>query len=236
MPPILLLTRPRPQAERFAETARGTLPPHDVLIAPLSEVVRLPHDPAAFEGARGLILTSANAVPMIPPLPGLTAWCVGAATARAARQAGFTTREGGGDAEALIALLRAERPDGPLVHAHGRHLARDVVGALRDAGLDARGIAVYEARALDWPPEVGMALHGPQRVFAPLFSPRAAAAFADRMEGQQADALRLVAISQACADRLPARLKALCTVAAAPGADEMLRVLKELMSQSRPLA
>ena len=229
MLPILLITRPLPQARRFAEAAAAACPPHESLIAPLSEVVGLPYDPAVFEGAKGVILTSANAVPFLPPLGALAAWCVGPATARAARAAGLVPIDGGGDAAALIARLTDERPAGPLVHAHGRHLAHVLVGAVD--GLDLRGVTVYEARALDLPPAARAALGAGRRVIAPLFSPRAAAALG-RQPGVE-DILP-VAISAACSAALPPRLSARALVADAPDGDAMLRRVADALSQGAP--
>ncbi|MCB1360392.1 MAG: uroporphyrinogen-III synthase [Rhodobacteraceae bacterium] len=231
MSPLLLLTRPLPQSRRFAREAASTLPPHEPLIAPLSQVVALPFDPAVFAGARGIILTSASAVPMLPPLPGLTAWCVGPATARAAARAGMIPRQGGGDAAALIATLTGAAPEGPLVHAHGVHLARDLVRDLAGAlpGLTLRSVAVYEARALDWPPDVVPALTG-QRVFAPLFSPRAAQRLAAQSGIMDVTGLTPVAISAACAAALPPALAERTLIAGTPDAGGMLRALAEAMS------
>lgn len=226
MPPILLLTRPLAQSRRFAEQAAAALPVHEVLIAPLSEVVALPFDPAVFAGAKGLILTSANAVPMLPPMPGLTAWCVGPATARAAAAAGFVVREGGGDAAALIEALRDAAPEGPLVHAHGADLARDLAAEL--PGL-VRGVAVYAAVARVLEPGTRAAMRH-RRVIAPLFSPRAARLFGADLP--EASALTCVAISPACAAALPAQVAV--AVADSPDHGGMLRALAGVMSQSAP--
>ncbi|MFN4099645.1 MAG: uroporphyrinogen-III synthase [Pararhodobacter sp.] len=231
MLPILLITRPLPQARRFAAEAESACPAHEALLAPLSEVVALPFDPSVFAGAKGLILTSANAVPMLPPLPGLQAWCVGPATAKAARAAGLTPLDGGGDAAALIATLKAAQPAGPLVHAHGRHLSRDLVAAL--PALDLRGVRVYEARALDFPPDVLSRL-AHRRVIVPLFSPRAA-----RNLARQAGVLSLrgmvpVAISPACAEALPEELHAQTIIAGSPDGPAMLRAVAVALSQTAP--
>ncbi len=223
MPPILLLTRPEGPSRRFAAQA-AVLPPHEVLIAPLTEVVALPFDPAVFDGARGVILTSANAVPMLPAMPGLPAWCVGAATARAAQAAGFAARDGGGDAAALLRLLRAEAPEGPLVYAHGTDLSRDLTRDL--PGLCA--VAVYDARARAPGPALLAALAGTRPVFAPLFSPRAARLFAQVPGALTAPALHLVAISPACAAALPTPLDA--TIAETPDSGGILRALQAVMS------
>jgi uroporphyrinogen-III synthase len=80
--PLLLLTRPEAQARDFA-AALG-VGPWEVLVAPLTEVVALDWDRRLAEGVRGVILTSANAVPAVAGLAPLPAWCVGGATARAA--------------------------------------------------------------------------------------------------------------------------------------------------------
>lgn len=229
MLPILLITRPLPQARRFADAAADACPPHEPLIAPLSRVVGLPYDPAVFDSAAGLILTSANAVPFLPPLGPLAAWCVGPATAKAARAAGLEPIECGGDAAALLARLAAERPAGRLVHAHGRHLARAVVGAV--PGLDLHGVAVYEARAQDLPPAALAALRSGRRVVAPLFSPRAAAALG-RQPG--VESVLPVAISAACAAALPPPLAARTLIADTPDGSAMLRRVTDALSQDAP--
>ncbi len=230
MLPILLLTRPLPQSRRFAAEAAQACPPHEAVIAPLSEVAGLAYDPGVFAGAAGVVLTSANAVRFLPPLPGMTAWCVGAATAAAAARAGLVPVDGGGDAAALIARLAAARPEGRLVHAHGRHLARDLVAALPQ--LDLRGVAVYEARALDLPPGLLAGLQG-RRVAVALFSPRAAAGFA-RQQGADGTGLVPVAISAACAGALTEPLRARSVISATPDSGGMLQAVAAAMSQDRP--
>lgn len=234
MRPVLLLTRPDPQSRRFAVQAQAVCPAHDVLIAPLSTIAPIPFDPSVFDGAKGLILTSANAVPMLRglPLAGLPAWCVGPATAKAAAQAGFAVLAGGGDAEALIAVLAQARPIGPLVHAHGVHIARDLVAALRPRGIGLRGVAVYDALPLKWPPTVLDAIARAGRVVAPLFSPRAAQHFVQQLNGHPSKGLRIVAISDACAAQLPPDLRAQTTIAASPDSGGMLHALAAEMSQS----
>lgn len=193
----------------------------------------LPFDPAAFDGAAGLVLTSANAVAAVAGLRGLPAWCVGPGTAAAARAAGFQARESGGDAVALLADLRRERPGGRLVHAHGRHLARDIAADLTAEGFDITGVAVYDAAPLDWPAGVLTALRG-RRVVAPLFSPRAAAEFAARLGDAVPPGLRIVAISARCAERLGAGLRDRARIAARPDADAMRAALADELSHPGP--
>ncbi|MCA2013272.1 uroporphyrinogen-III synthase [Cereibacter sphaeroides] len=233
MLPILLITRPLKQGKRFAEEAEQACPPHRALIAPLSEVVPLPHDPAVFDGAKALILTSANAVPFLPPLAPLPAWCVGPATAQAAKAAGYVPIDGGGDAASLIARLAKARPEGPLIHAHGKDKARDIVAALPDLPL--RGVAVYEARKRPLPPEILAVMGAADRIVAPLFSPRAsrllAAELAARAGVIPLDRVVPVAISPACAEALPPLLRARALIAGAPDGKAMMQRTGEALSQ-----
>jgi uroporphyrinogen-III synthase len=233
--PLLLLTRPRPQSERFALEARAACPPHAVLVAPLTEIVPLPVEAAALDGA-ALIFTSVNGVAAVADVPGLAArvaWCVGPATAAAARAAGFDVHEAGGDAAHLLDDLRAARPEGPLVHVRGRHVACDLVAALAPEGVRVHALIAYEARAVPWDAAVMAALRGARRVVAPLFSPRAAAEFAARIGGASPRDLRIVAISTACAARLPADLRAAAIVAERPDGAAMLRALSAALGDGQ---
>lgn len=232
--PLLLLTRPYAQSRRFAAECRAACPPHETLIAPMSEIVPTTFDSAAFSGVKALVLTSPNAVAAlagVPGLHGLPAWCVGPATAAAARAAGFVVHESGGDAAHLIIDLQRTRPAGPLIHAHGRHLARDLVAELARDGFDIRGVTVYEARAMAWPEGVIEALESARIVVAPLFSPRAASELSQRLQGMQPQGLRFVAISANCIARLSARLRACAVVAKAPNAAAMCQAVSEELSQ-----
>ncbi|PVH27730.1 hypothetical protein DDE20_15585 [Pararhodobacter oceanensis] len=241
MRPLLLLTRPLPQAHHFAAEAQTQCPPHDLLIAPLSGIVPLAFDPAVFKGARGLLLTSVNAVPAVaqvakdmPGIAGLPAFCVGPATMQAAQDAGFVAYNCGGDAVAMVAYLIARRPEGPLVHAHGVHLARDMVAALGPEGMEPRSVQVYEARATNWPPSVLTQLQARpagQVCVVPLFSPRAALRFMQELQGAELQDLRMVAISAACADNLPPELRALCQIARTPDAEGMMAAIADVMSR-----
>ena len=232
-PPLLLLTRPRAQSAHFAASCETECPPHRVLIAPLTEIAPVVFDPSVFDEAAAVVLTSPNAVAAVQGL-GLPAWCVGPGTAAAARAAGLEVRESGGDAVHLLADLRRAGPGERLVHAHGRHLARDLVAELAPEGFDIRGVVVYEARAVAWHAAVLPALEAASQVLAPLFSPRAADEFSARLGGRVPPGLRIVAISANCAGRLPAALRARCSIAGTPDAAAMRRAVAEGLSHPPP--
>ncbi|MBN8293535.1 uroporphyrinogen-III synthase [Rhodobacter sp. NTK016B] len=234
MLPLILWTRPDPESAVSAKTAQDRCPAHEPIIAPLFGVAPAPYDPAVFEGAKGLILTSANAVPALPPLPPLKAWCVWRKTAAAARAAGFDAVAAGAEAGELIDALRSEHPEGPLVYAHGVHWSRDVVAALPE--LEIRSVAVYESRAKPFPPGLPDRLARAGRIFAPLYSPRAATELARQPGVVSLSGLVPVAISEACADALPRSLRARAIIAEAPNGDAVIAALAEAMSQDAPAA
>jgi uroporphyrinogen-III synthase len=207
--PLLLLTRPLDQSRAFA---RGI--PAEVVIAPLTRIEPLDWDRRLAAGVAGVILTSANAVPAVAQLAPLPAFCVGGATARAAARAGFSAHAAAGDAVALVADLARLRPAGPLLHAHGLHLARDMAAALAPLGIPVRSAVVYAAQAVPWPDDLPARLAG-RRVVAPVFSPRAAAELSARLTDLPED-LTLVAISDAAAARLSPALRARAVVVANP--------------------
>ena len=110
--PRVWITRAEPGASATARrvVAAGLVP----LVAPLLETADLPGAAADLEAlppSAVLAFTSANgvrALARLTPRRDLKAWCVGAATAGAARLAGFVdVVAGGGDVEALARDLLA---------------------------------------------------------------------------------------------------------------------------------
>lgn len=175
------ITRARPEAEDTAARLRalGWAP----LTAPLLEIRPLSSALAApleLDGAGALAFTSRNGVRALAgsTVPAaarrdLPAYAVGAATAEAAREAGFgDVRSAEGDLGALIARILADpaRPPGEILHIAPRKPAGDLVGALRQAGVPARRAVLYEAAPLPpsaealeaWPALAAVLLHSPE--------------------------------------------------------------------------
>lgn len=221
--PLILLTRPRLQAERFAAACRaefGDKP--DIMLAPLQEIVHagaLPDIPAN----AALVFTSENGVFSYAARGGrggLTAYCVGDRTAEAARNAGLDAVSAGGAIGDLMALILRKRPSGPLVHLHGRHVTGDLSGQLRARGMQASGHVVYEQRDLALSDQAREALAGPRRVIAPVFSPRSARLLATAAPDMRET--RIPCISKPARDALPEPLRPLASVSDAPDAAAML--------------
>ena len=178
----LLLTRPEADAAALADKlhVRG----HAVDIAPLLHIRLLDTALPPLDDIAALLITSANGLRAFAAQSDrrdLTLYAVGEASARAARTAGFTdVHAASGDLHSLAALVqRLRKPDdGALLHAAGENLAGDLVGLLRAAGFDARGIALYRAEtASSLPPAVAASLRAGDYRGVLFFSPRTAATF-----------------------------------------------------------
>lgn len=209
----ILVTRPEEDAAALAEILTGL--GHEVWIEPLLSV-RLREGAALHTaGAQALLFTSANGVRAAALLTGergLPALCVGDATARAARDAGFTKVESAsGDVHGLAALVRvACRPDaGPLVHVAGTVAAGDITGDLTASGFEVRRCVVYEAVAAERFSSDTQAALAARRIDAvALFSPRTARSFARIVQesglASMLDTVDLLCLSTAVAEALDA--------------------------------
>ena len=230
-----LLTRPATASARFAAALResfGTATP--ILISPLMEPVFL--QPALPEGPfDSLVLTSetgAEAARRISAerdgLP-RRAFCVGDRTAQAALSAGFQAHSAHGDAEAMVRLIVAIRPQGRFLHLRGRDSTGNVVHHLEKDGIFAREAIVYDQQPRPLTPEAQDLLSRPQSVILPLFSPRSADLLA--RQGPFAAPLWIAALSPAVAERAKALHPEKLAVAAKPDAAALLRATEYLCSE-----
>lgn len=214
--PRLLLTRPEADSRRFA----AMLPEWEAVVSPILRIEPVAHDTGRLHAAPGLVFTSAHAVQAAGPGRGRLALCVGARTAKAAREAGFTPREGNGFAEGLLPLIEAAEV--PLIHPHGRHLARE---------LPVEGMVVYDQIAQPLNDAARALLAEPGPVAVPLFSPRSARLLSAAFRDSRAEAW-IAAISPAAMDewRMPAKRRA---IAADPSAKAMAATIRRLAEREQ---
>lgn len=190
------MLRPQPGAE--ATAARAEALGFTAIVAPLFTLAPVAWDAPDPTGHDALMLTSAAAVrhagPALARYRTLPVYAVGAATAQAARDAGFgDVFAGAGDAYALAALMTQ---DGI---AHPLHLCGREHRAPRASFPIARRI-VYAADPVDrLPPQIPPALAA--GAIALLHSPRAAATFAALLAqaGLSPETVSVVAISSTAA-------------------------------------
>jgi uroporphyrinogen-III synthase len=229
MPPRLLITRPEPAASRFAAGLRAGLPGAEVLVSPLMRITYGGTLPALGPG-EGLIFTSRHGVEgfcRLSPRRDLCTCVVGCATAAEARQSGFDVRMVAQDAAALLSRLAADGISGPVLHPRGAHVAADIAGTLRQAGVRARDVVVYDQTALPLTGAAREMLDGDAPVILPLMSPRSATLFFDAAGIPRAP-LFVAAMSRNVAARIPGGAARHVMVAQTPDAASLRSVLHDL--------
>ena len=213
----LWITRTEPAARDTADrlAARG----HDPVIAPLLRVRALPLDAPVPDHA-ALAFTSRNAVAVWSGLSadrGLPVFCVGDATAEAARAAGFLrVQSASGDAADLAALIRREASGRVLVPGPACPAAD--LAALVGPDVPIHLLPVYETVETD--------VDAPDPVDGILFhSARAARTFA-RHHAAAAPGRVAFALSDAVAEPLRVLGFAEVRIAARPDEDALLDTLE----------
>lgn len=211
------ITRARPGALATAERVKAL--GFEAIVDPLLVVETLDVE-LDLSHATALAFTSANGVEAFARLSderGLPVFAVGRATAKAAQLEGFAAvSSADGDVEDLCELIAAGA-SGPVLWAGAKEPAGDLVGMLRDCGVMAKGVAVYETNQR-MPSETTLArLDAP--LTALLHSPRAARIMAEILRGNRAPNLQVLCLSEAVAAPLLSLVEP-GSVAFAPRPDE----------------
>ena len=231
--PTILITRPEPQASRFAKDLIATFGPTvSTLVSPLMRpevlVPALPQMPFA-----SVVFTSESGVraarELKLTLPDM-AFCVGDQTAKVAAQAGFTALSAKGDADDLFDLLMIHADFQPFLLLQGKETRGNLLERLRARGVNAAQAVIYEQREQPLNAAAVNALTNKGDVILPVFSPRTAELLVAAMGHINVVAkTRFVAISPACAEKLgPFAERA--GVSATPDRDGMMDALKAVVS------
>jgi uroporphyrinogen-III synthase len=180
----LLVTRPRPEAERTAAILRAQ--GHTVVVAPLLRIEAVIDVEIGAGPWAAIVVTSANAGPAIaghqrfPILRTLPVLAVGRRSADAMRDAGFAeVTSADGDVGDLVRLVAERLPRGAaLLYLAGAERAGDLAGDLAARGFAVETIVVYRAiAAASFAPDAVQAIgHGIDGVLH--YSPRSAAVYA----------------------------------------------------------
>jgi uroporphyrinogen-III synthase len=228
----LLVTRPEPEASATAAALR--VGGHAVLVQPMLAIVSAP-PPERLARPAAVALTSRNGLRALLAWPQAEAWrdvpvfAVGAATAAAARGAGFgRVSAGEGGVERLARLIAAARPGGVVLHPAARETAGDLAGALRAEGIAVRTVTAYAAEAATrLTPEVRDAIGEGRLDGALLYSERTAATFAGllRAAGLGLSGVACFALSEAVAAPLAGLGAAHIAVAARPDEAALLALV-----------
>lgn len=230
---VLLLTRPRESAERFAQQVRESgIRGVEFCVSPLMEIS---DRDAALDLAdvRGVIFTSQQGVAAASRLTSRRdrpCHCVGRATADLADSRGWTIGIVADTADALVKSLISEGIAGPLLHIGGEHRRGEIASRLSEAGVTTREQVVYAQNLLPLSPEAIAALDGVRPVIAPLFSPRTARHFARQHRGGAP--LWIAAMSAAVAEPLETLPISGIEHAVTPDADAMIETVRLLLNRA----
>jgi uroporphyrinogen-III synthase len=193
------ITRAQPGADATAERVRAL--GHEPIVAPLLAVKPVRDAEINLAGVAALAFTSANGVRAFADLSGersLRVFAVGAATAQAARAAGFKlVLSADGDVDALAEGIGQRRFElrGAVLHPGAAEQAGDLVAALQRQGVEARGLVLYETTPVKLAADAATQLVRADAVL--LHSPKAARVLAGVLKAHPAPQLRALGLSKA---------------------------------------
>lgn len=219
------MTRPLSASRAFVDA----LPAHltarlDIILTPLLRIEPTGQT-APLSDTDAVIFTSSNGVRFAPDGAGRTAFCVGAATTKAATTRGWRAIERGTTAHSLAQNLSANPPHHKVYHLSGIHTRGDITGRLRAVGVDAHRVALYDQVTCDLSAPARNALAGERGALIPLFSPRTAAHFFGQVPALSQGIV--IAMSDAVAATAPDSLRAQLIVSVAPDANAMAKALED---------
>ncbi len=237
MRPRVLVTRPEPGASATARRLEddGFSP----VVLPLSETLALPVEVSAIpQRIDAVAITSANAIrhashDLIASLASRRVFAVGRKTAKAARDAGFSTViEGPGEAMGLAGKIVADLPAGStILYLTGRVRLDGFERRVAESGLQVFAAETYDTRRIDYPPEaLSSVLAGGQIDAVLLYSAKVAEAFSGLAAQPGMRSLFAKARYFCLSDRIAASLNAAgkdrISIAAEPTEDALLSLLK----------
>lgn len=234
----VLVTRPEPAAQ--ATAARLAALGHEPVLLPLARAV---HDReaalAALEAPGDLIVTSAEVFRVLGAVPEAVTsrrvFCVGPATAEAAKRAGFAdivTAEGTG--LSLAARIAAGPPRAPLLYLAGEPRSPDLEAKLAEAHIPLTVTTCYRMQPLrpDAPALAAAFADPPDAVL--LYSRESARHFfaLPNLAADRFGTTRFLCISEKTASAVPAAFAAHVAVAAAPDEAALFALLALPSSQN----
>ena len=225
----LLIIRPQPGADATAKRAAALgLEPH---IHPLFSVEKLDWQPDEAANHDALLITSGNAIlhggSGLDALKSLPVYVVGAASRRAAVDAGFSiTTTGATDAAAILGVAHNDGHS-RLLWLTGEHHT----GLQPPSGMNITRQAVYRSAKLPTPEDFASLLAAPATVM--LHSPRAARYFAELCEREEIDRaqIQIATLSPNVAEEAGGGWKAE-VIADEPSDDALLRAIATSFTSS----
>lgn len=182
---------------------------------------------------KALIFTSRHAISAwakTNDLSGVFGYVVGSRTAAFAGKFGMKVVSANGTAADLVRLIVDENPTGPLLHIRGEHTHGDIVGGLKNAGIETDSLIVYRQVEQSLSQGALDAIDSDIPVVLPVFSPRSAALLSGALLNvPNRENITVVAMSSSVAAAWDSRVEAVIRIAAGPSVDEMLSETKRVI-------
>jgi uroporphyrinogen-III synthase len=223
--PIVIMTRPKADAQRFIDVLRTISGPFSVIISPAFENETLSAEIPDFDTA---IFTSRAGVAQAPRGDGRSAFCVGDATATAAKGAGYAAMSADGSADDLVTLILSQRPDVALLHMRGQISHGGIAKRLNDAGLKCHEVVAYRKAAKGPSQPICDALAVSQNIIFPLFSAETVSIL--KTWPLNFEGCTVVAISDVVADASATLLPLNVVVSPAPNVQAMAQTTARLIA------
>ncbi len=222
----LLLTRPEGMNAKVLASLDPISPGIQVIQSALMEICATGIT-ADLSNAAGVIFTSRNGVHFGGPSQRLPTFCVGPATADAARAKAWPVEHVAQNADALVQKLITSRPKPPILHIAGSARRGEIAARLTSAGIETQAVAVYDQRLNSLSDAAKTAILRESPVIVPLYSPRTARQFCT--EAKSARALHLVCLSDAVREEVKAIGVLSVSVASQPNGRSMLQALQNVL-------
>ncbi|MCR9268560.1 MAG: uroporphyrinogen-III synthase [Hyphomonadaceae bacterium] len=232
----IIVTRADPGAQQTAERL-GAVRLTPIVVPMLTLETIQDQDLVPPEQISGLVFTSANGVRTYADRDGnrtQTAWCVGPATAEAAREAGFSDiRESAGNAVDLANFIAAHsQPEAkPLLHVANEAATGSLQETLNALGFEVVFAPLYRMRPTPRIPSLLSELIGTGAPAVALFhSAKGAAAFANLMPGVDLSNWSAVCISEQASKPLKGLRFGALHLAEAPNEDGLFAALERAIA------
>lgn len=223
--PTVLVTRPPDSSHRFIVALEKVAGPFAPLVMPAFEIASTDAAIPDFDVA---IFTSRAGVASAPSGDGRQCYCVGYATAGAAKTAGYDPISAQGSASDLIDLILKQRPAGQLLHIRGETSVGNVATTLHSHGLPCAEVIAYRKKpSLPTPQSIAL-LKESDNLILPVFSAETVSILADwNIDFTNA---HIVAISPAVAVAAQALLPASLVTTGHPDLNEMVAQTASLIA------
>ena len=231
----VLVTRPLEDASELV-TALADIGV-DALVEPLLKIKLLDAPGPELDGVQALLVTSANgarAFARLSPARDIDVYTVGDASARAARDLGFSSVESAsGNVDSLAALVRERLTpeNGALLHIAGSCIAGDIGGQLTADGFDYRRCVLYGAeKASELTMDTRQIIQSGGLDGVVLYSPRTASSLVSLLHAAELVApcqrLKAFCLSPAVADSISGINWQAIVVAASPDQVALIETIR----------